>query len=208
MVRELGSGLGLPLRVLRTEANRGKGHALKVGFAASRGERVLFTDADLSTPIEEADRLLASLDGGVAIAIGSRKLATSAVTVHQPWYRERMGMLFTALVRLLIHDVSDATCGLKAMQGQVGRDLFARARVHDWSFDAEILLLARLRGHAIEEVPVRWEDRPGTKVRLLRDSVASLVGLARIRLNAATGRYGEHVDPERWTELPGPPASG
>lgn len=208
VVREGARGSPVPVRVFRCGVNRGKGHALKVGFAASRGECVMFTDADLSTPIEEGDRLLERIAAGAAVAIGSRKLARSRIDVRQPWLRERMGMAFTALVRLLICDVSDATCGLKAMRGDVGRDLFARARLHDWSFDAEILFLAHFLGHEIAEVPVRWEDRAGTKVRLLRDAVSSFVGLLRIRANAAAGRYAwrSHAYPAE--ELPALVESG
>jgi dolichyl-phosphate beta-glucosyltransferase len=202
IVREITAGFTMPVRVFRYESNRGKGHALKVGFAASRGERVLFADADLSTPIEETARLLKSLDNGFDIAIGSRRMKESVVKVHQPWYRERMGAVFTYLVQRLISDVSDVTCGFKAFRGEVGRDIFSRLRVYDWSFDAEILFIAKERGYKLEEIPVRWEDREGTKVSLLRDAVRSLLGLVRIRINAAMGRYREPtrvaLSPQVW----------
>jgi len=177
------------VRVLRYARNSGKGHALKIGFAASRGARVLFTDADLSTPIEEMEALLARLDAGADLAIGSRKRAGARVEVHQPWWRESMGRVFTALVRTFITEVSDATCGFKAFDGARGRELFALLRIDDWSFDAELLFLAARRGLRIDEVPVTWRDRPGTKVRVVRDAAMSLVGLARIRANALLGRY-------------------
>ena len=188
-VRALAPSLALPLRLLRYAPNRGKGFALKVGFAASRGERVLFSDADLSTPIEEADRLLAELDQGADIVIGSRKRAKAHIEVRQPWLRESLGKGFTFLVRMLVADVTDATCGFKAYRGDVGRDLFSRIRVFDWSFDAEILLLARQRGARLAEVPVRWSHQAGTKVDLRRDVLRSLQGIARIRWYAALGRY-------------------
>jgi dolichyl-phosphate beta-glucosyltransferase len=188
MALERAPGLQQPLRVLRYAENRGKGHALKVGFAASRGEAVLFSDADLSTPIEETEKLLGALERA-QLAIGSRWLEGSKVEVHQPWYRERMGGVFSWLVRLAIADVADATCGFKAFRGAVGRDLFARVRVYDWSFDAEVLRIARERGYALEQVPVHWEDREGTRVRLLRDSVVAFLGLLRVSLNASLGRY-------------------
>jgi dolichyl-phosphate beta-glucosyltransferase len=191
VVRQAAPELGIPLRLLRYEPNRGKGFALKVGFAATRGARVLFSDADLSTPIEEADRLLAALDEGHDFAIGSRKREQARIEVRQPWLRETLGKGFTWLVRLLIADVTDATCGFKAYRGDAGRDLFARMRVYDWSFDAEILLVARQLGLRGTEIPVRWRDQAGTKVDLRRDVLRSLSGIARIRWNAALGRYAE-----------------
>lgn len=189
VVQALAPELGLPLHLLSYPDNRGKGFALKAGFAASRGDRVLFCDADLSTPIEEADRLLTRLDDGFDVVIGSRKGDHAQIEVSQPWLRMTLGKGFTFLVRMLIADVSDATCGFKAYRGQVGRDIFSRVRVFDWSFDAEALLIGRQLGYHLTEVPVRWRDRPGTKVKLLRDVLRSLQGIARIRWNDALGRY-------------------
>jgi dolichyl-phosphate beta-glucosyltransferase len=186
---DLASHLPLPVTAARYAPNQGKGHALKAGFELTRGRRVLFCDADLSTPIEETERLLAILDGGTPVVIGSRKMKGASIEVHQPWLRESMGKVFTALARRLAADVSDTTCGFKAFDGDVGRDLFGRGRIWDWSFDAEILLLARIGGHRIHEVPVRWHDERDTKVRLFRDAVQSLLGLMRIRLNLMQGRY-------------------
>ena len=203
VVRALAPALALPLTVLRYAPNRGKGFALKVGFAATRGARVLFSDADLSTPIEEADALLAALDAGADVAIGSRKRARAQIEVHQPWLRETLGKGFTLLVRWLIADVTDATCGFKAYRGDAGRDLYARMRVFDWSFDAEMLRVAAQLGLHTTEVPVRWRDQVGTKVDLRRDVLRSLLGIARIRVHAFAGRYAEplpvDVAVERWS---------
>jgi dolichyl-phosphate beta-glucosyltransferase len=193
LVCEAARGSTLPVRAFRYQPNAGKGYAIKFGVAHARGRHVLFTDADLSTPIEETSRLLAALEAGADVAIGSRKMAGADIVVHQPWLRERMGKVFTWLARQLIADVSDVTCGFKAFRGAAARDIFSRVRVYDWSFDAEVLLLATRFGYRITEVPVRWADCAGTKVRLGRDVLRSLQGLARIRLNAARGAYAHPV---------------
>jgi dolichyl-phosphate beta-glucosyltransferase len=194
VVREILADAPFRCEVVRYERNRGKGHALKVGFARARGERILFTDADLSTPIEEADRLLAALDDGSDMVLGSRKLVGARLEVRQPWYREKLGAVFTWLVERLIAPVSDATCGFKAYRGDIGRELFGAVRIYDWSFDAELLFIAKRRGYRMAEIPVTWRDTPGTNVRILRDIVGSLVGLARIRLHGLRGLH-EHAQP-------------
>jgi dolichyl-phosphate beta-glucosyltransferase len=186
---ELATASPVRVTVARYAPNHGKGHALKAGFELTRGRRILFCDADLSTPIEETERLLDILDRGTPVVIGSRKMKGASIEVRQPWLRESMGKVFTMLARRLAADVSDTTCGFKAFDGDVGRDLFSRVRIGDWSFDAEVLLLARLGGHRIHEVPVRWHDERDSKVRLVRDAMQSLLGLARIRTNVMRGRY-------------------
>ena len=197
-VRATAGELAIPVQLVRYTRNRGKGYALKVGFAAARGERILFSDADLSVPIEQAGRLLRALDEGCDLAIASRKVPGAEIAVHQPWLREQMGRAFSFIVRHSIADVSDVTCGFKAFRGEVGRDLFSRLRIYNWSFDAELLMIAKRRGYRLIEVPVRWEDRAGSKVRLLRDVLSSALGILRILLNQAAGRY----DQVRELDLP------
>jgi glycosyltransferase involved in cell wall biosynthesis len=189
IVRETARDLPVPVVLVRYARNAGKGFALKVGFAHARGERILFTDADLSTPIAEGDKLLAQLEAGYDVAIGSRWLTGSKILRHQPWLRQLMGVVFTLIVWVLVARVADATCGFKAYRGDVGRELFSRARIADWSFDAELLWIGRRLGLSLSQVPVEWSDVAGSKVRLGRDVIGSALGLLRIRWNAALGRY-------------------
>ena len=182
IAEEVAASQSVPIRLFRYEINRGKGYALKVGINAARGEQLVFTDCDLATPLDEMEKFLKCLDDGNDFVIGSRKCAGADITKHQPRLRESLGKVFTWIVRKTIADVTDVTCGFKAYQREVGKDLFSRLRVYDWSFDAELLLIARHAGYQHVEVPVRWEDQAGTKVKLARDIVMSLIGIVRIRL--------------------------
>ena len=186
---EAARSLPLPVQVLRSEPNRGKGAALKLGFAASHGEIVAFTDADLATPLDAIELAVERCRAGSRIVIGSRKLDGARIVVRQPWLRHTLGKGFTALVRVLVTEVSDVTCGFKAFEGETGRALFRRGRLYDWSFDAEILFLAARDGVEIDEVPVQWSDQSGTKVRLIGAIAAALFGIIRIRTAAWSGRY-------------------
>jgi dolichyl-phosphate beta-glucosyltransferase len=178
------------VRVISYARNRGKGGALRAGILASRGDRVLFLDADLSTRPGEWPKLERRLDRGADLAIGSRKMAGARLVRRQPLWRESMGKVFTWIVRRLLVNVSDVTCGFKALRGAVARDLFRRSRLDDWSFDAEVLYLAAKRGLRIDEVPVVWKDNPASKVRIVSATLGALAGLARIRWNDLLGRYG------------------
>ncbi len=181
-------------RIISYGTNRGKGYALKQGMVASRGRFVLFTDADLSTPIDELDKILPWFDQGFDIVQGSRKMPGAAVERHQPWLRENMGKVFTALSNLIARvDVRDVTCGFKCYRGEVAHDLYARQKLFDWSFDAEIIYIARRSHYKLKEVPVRWYDERGTKVHLIKDSVRSFLGLLTIRWNGFRGLYDREV---------------
>jgi len=199
-VTAIGAELSLPVRVVKTATNRGKGHAVRTGILASRGTLILMTDADLSTPIDELGKLLAAVQGGADVAIGSRKMAGAVIEEHQPVLREAMGRVFTWLTQRLIIHVSDVTCGFKLFRREAARAVFSRATLDDWSFDAEALFLVRRLGYSLVEVPVRWRDAAGTKVNRGRDAVRSALGLVRIRWNHARGRYA--LDRERPLAVP------
>ena len=176
--------------VLRNETNRGKGYAVRRGMLAARGARRLMTDADLSTPIEELDRLCARMDEGHDVVIGSRALPGSRIEVRQPWYRENMGRFFNLFVRALaVPGVTDTQCGFKLFSGAAARDVFSASRLDGFSFDVEVLFLARRKGYRIAEVPVIWRNDAATRVSLLRGFLA-FPDLLRIRANDWRGRYG------------------
>lgn len=185
----VGQACGL-VTVLRSDRNRGKGAAVRRGVLAARLGHVLFTDVDLSTPIEETSKLRAALVRGADVAIGSRRLAESDVQVHQPWLRELAGRTFSRLVSLLLlPGIRDSQCGFKAFRRSTARELFGRQRLEGFGFDAEVLWLARRLGYRVAEVPIAWRDDRGSNVRLVRDSGGMLLDLGRIRLNGWAGRY-------------------
>ncbi len=175
--------------VLRHEPNRGKGYAARRGMLAAGGALRLMTDADLSTPIEELARLEASLADGHDVAIGSRGVAGANIEVHQPWYREAMGRLFNLLVRLLaLPGLHDTQCGFKLFTAAAAESAFGPARIDGFSFDVEVLYIARRRGLRIAEVPVTWRNDVATRVSLVRGGLAFL-DVVRIRVNGWSGRY-------------------
>ena len=150
--------------------NRGKGFAVRQGVLRAANDAVLFTDADLSTPVEEIKIALAELARGFAVVIASRRHPESVIVHRQNLAREFIGRTFNALVRRMIGlPYRDTQCGFKCFTRSAAREIFSRARIDRFSFDVEILLIARALGYAIKEIPVRWTNAPGSKVRPLRD---------------------------------------
>jgi dolichyl-phosphate beta-glucosyltransferase len=179
------------MHVLRNEPNRGKGFSVRRGVLEARGELVLFTDADLSAPIEDADKLLEALKSSQAdAAVGSRALRRELVGAHQPWFREYAGRSFNLLVRLFTGlRIYDTQCGLKLFRRSSTCRAFELQRNAGFGFDPEVLFLIKRLGGKIVEVPVQWNDDPATKVRLFRDSAAMALDLVRLRWRAWTGQY-------------------
>ena len=184
---------GFPeLRLLSNGRNHGKGFSVRHGMLEARGEIAMFTDADLSAPIEEADKLLAALrDGTYDVAIGSRAVDRSLIEVRQSAFRERAGIFFNQIVRRITGlPFQDTQCGFKAFHREKARVIFEQQRTQGFGFDPEILFLAQRKGLRIAEVPVRWAHDPATKVRMLADSAGMFLDLLAIRWNAVMGRYG------------------
>ncbi len=170
------------VRVIRHERNRGKGAAVRTGVAASRGERVLISDADFSTPIEEVEKLEARLGDGTPLVLGSRGLATSQVQQHQPFYRELMGRTFNTVIRMVgVRGIRDTQCGFKLVAGDFGRSLFAAMTLDGFAWDVEMIWLARQRGAGIAEVGVVWVNSPDSRVDPIRSSLSMLRDVLLIR---------------------------
>jgi glycosyltransferase involved in cell wall biosynthesis len=178
------------VRVLQNPGNRGKGYSVKHGMLEAKGEWALFTDADLSTPIGEIEKLWSALvDEPAQVAVGSRAVDRSLVGVHQPWLREAVGRVFNAAMRLVTGlPFKDTQCGFKLFQTSAGREVFSRQQLDGFGFDVEVLFIAKQLGFRSLEVPVRWDNVEGTKVSLLL-GFAAFLDLLKVRRNALQGKY-------------------
>ena len=179
------------VRLLKNPGNRGKSYSVRHGMLESKGDWILFSDADLSAPIEELDKLIeAAEERGAAVAIGSRALDRSLIAVHQSFFRESAGRVFNLLMQLLTGlRFQDTQCGFKLFEARAAREVFRRQQLERFGFDAEVLFIARRLGFRTVEVPVRWSHSEGTKVSMFRDSLNMFLDLLRIRWNQLRGRY-------------------
>lgn len=176
-------------KVLKNKGNKGKGYSVRHGVMNASKDLILFSDADLSTPIEMLDRLLPYADK-YDIVIGSRKAKGSDIKVKQPFYRSFAGKLFPLIVNLfLVRDIKDTQCGFKLFKNKVAKKLFSMQRITRFSFDAEILYIAKKKKYSIKEVPVIWENDPNSKVNIIKDSFRMFKDLLRIRFYDLTGNY-------------------
>jgi glycosyltransferase involved in cell wall biosynthesis len=177
------------LRVVSNGVNRGKGYSVRRGVQEARGRIALFTDADLSAPIEEAGKLIAALENN-DVAIGSRAMDRSLITVHESPFREFAGIIFNKIVRIILWlPFVDTQCGFKAFRRENCAVIFEQQRIERFGFDPELLYLARHHGLRTAEIPVRWGHSAATKVSMLRDSVQMFFDVFTIRWNALTGCY-------------------
>jgi dolichyl-phosphate beta-glucosyltransferase len=168
--RDAGRRYGLDVSVIPLPGNRGKGFAVRAGALAARGDVILVSDADFSTPVYEWEKLRAA---GTPVAIGSRAVDESLVKEKQPFFRQTMGKLFNRLVRLLLlPGIRDTQCGFKLFSREAAQEIFSRAVIDRFAYDVESLLIARRLGYAIAEVPVLWFNSPDTRVSLLRGAQA------------------------------------
>lgn len=178
------------VRLISNGENRGKGYSVRHGMLEARGRLALFTDADLSSPIEEIEKLLAALAAGNDVAIGSRALDRSLISVHQSRLRELAGIIFNGFVRAFTGlPFYDTQCGFKIFRREPAQIVFDQQRIQGFGFDPEVLFLAKRHGLGTAEVPVRWAHDPATKVHVIRDSLLMFGDLIYIRWNGLLGRY-------------------
>ncbi len=178
------------LLLIDNPGNRGKGYSVRNGVLHARGDFIVFTDADLASPIEESEKLLAALQAGADMAIGSRWLDRTLQTRVQPLYRRILGRVFNLALRLVLGmNYKDTQCGFKAFTRQAAQAVFPLQIIERWGFDPEILFLARRLGLRVDEVAVKWAHQENTKISPIRDGLRMFTELLTIRWYALTGRY-------------------
>lgn len=178
------------VRLIENPGNRGKGYSVRNGMLKAGGEILLFTDADLSAPIEEAHKLFAAISAGADVAIGSRWLQPDLQAHRQSLVRQFYGRTFNLMLRILLGlKLKDTQCGFKAFSRSAAQKLFSMQTIEGWGFDAELLFLAARSRLKINEVPVVWSDAVGTRINPLRDGLHMMAEVLTIRWNALTGKY-------------------
>lgn len=177
------------IRLIANKVNMGKGYSVRCGILEAVGDIVLFSDADLSTPIEEYGKMLEYLSE-YDLVMASRSLPESNVVIHQPAYRETMGKMFNLLVQtLIVRGIIDTQCGFKLMKTETGREIAGYLRINRFSFDVEMILVAKRLGYRCVDVPVKWINSPASRVHAVKDSLNMLLDLFRIKLYDIAGYY-------------------
>lgn len=178
------------LRLVENPGNRGKGYSVRNGMLHAHGDVVMFTDADLSSPIYEAGKLFTAIEQGADVAIGSRWLRAELQTERQPWYRQLYGRLFNLGLRVVLGlSYRDTQCGFKAFTRAAAHTIFTRQHVERWGFDPELLFLANKFKLRTAEVPVEWAHDHRSKISPLRDGIKMGVEMLAVRWNSIKGRY-------------------
>ena len=178
------------IRLVENPGNRGKGFSVRNGMLHAQGRVVIFSDADLSSPIEEAPKLLHALEAGADVAIGSRWLRAETQTQRQPLYRQLFGRVFNLLLRMTLGlQFADTQCGFKAFRQPAVQAIFPLQKIERWGFDPEILFLAKKFGFEVREIPVAWGHSGGTRIHPLVDGSRMFMEMLHIRWNDLTGKY-------------------
>ena len=182
------------LHLIKNPGNRGKGFSVRNGLLQAAGDVVMFTDADLSAPMEEANFLIKAIEDGADVAIGSRWMDRKRQTIHQPLYRQFFGRCFNGITRLVMGlPYKDTQCGFKAFRREAAQVIFRLQRIERWGFDPEILFIARKMRYDIREVSVTWGHDERSRMSYLKDGMKMLEEMAIIRGNSIAGRYDEDI---------------
>ncbi|MFP4112677.1 MAG: dolichyl-phosphate beta-glucosyltransferase [Candidatus Woesearchaeota archaeon] len=177
------------VKLINNPGNKGKGYSVKNGMLHARKDWVLFSDADLSTPIEDLNKF-EKYTKKYDIIFGSRGMKNSRIVVKQPWYRRIPGKIFPVIVRLLVlPDFHDTQCGFKMFRKSVIKDIFEKQTIDGWAFDVELLFIAKKSGHMIKEVPVTWKNDLRSKISPLKSSISMLNEIIKIKMNNFKGIY-------------------
>lgn len=177
------------VNLLRNSKNMGKGFSVKRGMLAAKKRHVLFSDADLSTPIEELEKFIPYIND-YDVLVGSRNLSNSDIRLKQPFIRSKLGRIFPILVNLfLLGGIKDTQCGFKLFRKETIVPIFSRQTLNDFGFDVEILFITKKLGFRIKEIPITWINSRGSKVRLLKDPIRMLLDIIQIRQNNKSGAY-------------------
>lgn len=178
------------VRLVRNPGNRGKGYSVRNGMLRASGEILLFSDADLASPIEESEKLFAAIAAGADIAIGSRWIRSELQTQRQPLHRQLMGRLYNLLMRIVLGlNFKDTQCGFKAFKRSTAQRIFQFQKIERWGFDPELLYLARKFGLRVVEIPVAWAHQEGARIHPVRDGMRMFGELLTVRWNAIRGQY-------------------
>ena len=178
------------VRMIQNPKNMGKGFSVKLGMINTKYDPLLFTDADLATPIEETEKFLAAINEGYNVIIASRNLENSKIEVEQPKYRQVLGKGFPFIVKtFLIADFKDTQCGFKMFTKEAAKKIFPRQTIQGWAFDVEIIFIAQELGYKIKELPVTWVDKGDSKLSPIKDSFKMFNEIIKIKYNSLKGEY-------------------
>jgi dolichyl-phosphate beta-glucosyltransferase len=186
------------VKLIENPGNRGKGYSVRNGMLHATGEILLFSDADLSSPIEEAPKLFEEIAAGADVAIGSRWLRADLQTERQPLHRQLFGRVFNLILRIVLGlKFKDTQCGFKAFTQAAAQAVFSRQRIERWGFDPELIFLSHKLGYKVVEVPVAWAHDEKSTIHPLRDGMRMFVEVLKIRWNDLAGKYASPGQPTR-----------
>ncbi len=178
------------VKIIQNPKNMGKGFSVKLGMINAKYDPILFSDADLATPIEETEKFLATIQKGYDVVVASRNIEGAKITVEQPKYRQVLGKAFPLIVKnMILPDFKDTQCGFKMFKKNAARKIFPRQTIQRWAFDVEVMFIAKKLGYKIKELPVTWTDKGDSKLSPVKDSLKMFNEILKIKYNEIKGEY-------------------